>query len=313
MPLFSVIIPLYNKENFIKTTLKSILSQSFTDYEIIIVNDGSTDNSAAIAAQVIKNKPNAILLNQENQGLSTTRNNGIKKAKGEIIALLDADDLWHKNFLQEIHNLYIKFPEASIYGTDYLEKYTDKNILEPKKNIASHLKGTSFIIDDFFKANWFQPIICQSSIAFKKQIFNTVDYNSEITFAEDLDFYIKTNLEYKFAYYYKPLATILFSVPNQMTNVGFKGKQIPDFDFYEKYIAKHNSLKKYLDFNRYYLLVKAKVTGDKENFIKLKKRLNVSNLNWKQKLLYYAPVSVIKGFRFIKLLLLRFNIRITSN
>lgn len=160
MPFFSVVIPLYNKEHFVENTIQSVLNQTYTDFEIIIVNDGSTDNSLEIVNKNIESFKDAKIINQENKGLSATRNKGVIRAKGEVIAFLDADDMWHPDFLKHIYNLYITFPEASLYGTDYLEKYSDKNILEPKKNINTNLKNESFLIEDFLK-----PVIFSLSLA----------------------------------------------------------------------------------------------------------------------------------------------------
>ena len=134
-PFFSVVIPLYNKELYIKETLKSVLNQTFGNFEIIIINDGSTDKSFEIAKSF--NDIRLKFFEKENQGLSASRNVGISLSKGKVIALLDADDIWHENFLESIYNLYITFPEATVYGTDYQEKYSDSNILETKKNIDS--------------------------------------------------------------------------------------------------------------------------------------------------------------------------------
>ena len=110
MPLKSVIIPLYNKEQFIEATLLSVLNQTFSDYEIIIINDGSTDKSVRNATKALKGYNNYSLITQDNKGLSATRNIGISRAKGDIIALLDADDLWDRKYLEEIKELYLKYP-----------------------------------------------------------------------------------------------------------------------------------------------------------------------------------------------------------
>lgn len=99
-PTVSVIIPLYNKENWIEKTLFSVLNQSFTNWEAIIVDDGSTDESVAVVENFItKNPGNWILLKNQNAGQCRTRNSGIAKAQGEYIAFLDADDIWSKNKL----------------------------------------------------------------------------------------------------------------------------------------------------------------------------------------------------------------------
>ena len=100
MVFFSVVIPLYNKANYIENTLKSVLDQTFTDYEIIVINDGSTDESEAVVRQF--NDKRIQIFHQKNQGVSVTRNLGIEKSTGKLIAFLDADDYWLPNHLQEL-------------------------------------------------------------------------------------------------------------------------------------------------------------------------------------------------------------------
>ncbi|HBK83479.1 MAG TPA: glycosyltransferase family 2 protein, partial [Flavobacterium sp.] len=116
MPFFSVIIPLYNKENYVENALKSILKQSFTDYEIIIVNDCSTDNSVSIIESHLHENVR-LIHHEKNKGLSAARNTGVKNAKADYVTYLDADDLWKPTFLTTIHRLILNFPEAKIYGT----------------------------------------------------------------------------------------------------------------------------------------------------------------------------------------------------
>ena len=310
--LFSVIIPLHNKEKYIEKTLQSVFQQTFTDYELIIINDGSTDKSNEIVKSICENKENTTLISQKNQGLSATRNKGIRAANGEIIALLDADDFWNENYLMEIHKLYNDYPEASLFGTDYLEKYNSKNLLEPSKNIPKKLKNTSFLVDDFFKANLFQPIINPSCFCFKKDVFKTVKFNESIDFCEDVDYYIRSNFNYCFAYSYKPLVTIILSIPNQMTHVGFKGKRLPDFDQFEQYTSEQKFLKKYLDTKRYFLLIQCRLSNDKTNYIALRKNLKLSNLNNRQRFLLHTPLIVLRILKIIKKMVLRYNIRLTS-
>ena len=312
MVFISVIIPLYNKEKYIEKTLQSVFQQTFTDYELIIINDGSTDQSNEIVKSICENKENTTLISQKNQGLSATRNRGIRAANGEIIALLDADDFWNENYLMEIYKLYNDYPEASLFGTDYLEKHNSKNLLEPSKNISKKLKNTSFLVDDFFKANLFQPIINPSCFCFKKEVFKTVKFNESIDFCEDVDYYIRSNLNYRFAYCYKPLATIILAIPNQMTRVGFKGKRLPNFDQFEQYSSEQKSLKKYLDTKRYFLLIQCRLSNDKTNYIALRKNLKISNLNNRQKFLLHTPLIILRVLKIIKKVILRCNIRLTS-
>ena len=114
MPFFSVIIPLYNKEKYIKNTLKNVLKQTFKNFEIIIINDGSTDNSLKEAQLVSDNR--ITIYTQKNSGVSDARNFGIKKARGEYIALLDADDIWNTNHLEEHYNSINQFFIFTLYS-----------------------------------------------------------------------------------------------------------------------------------------------------------------------------------------------------
>lgn len=309
-PFFSVIIPLYNKAHYIETTLNSVLNQTFKDFEVIVIDDGSTDASLN-HAKSIRDKRIAIYT-QENKGLTFTRNRGISMAKGCVIALLDADDFWENTYLKSIHELYHNFPEAALYGTDYHEKYDAQNILEPKKNISTEYRGQQFIIEDFFKANLFQLIITQSNFAFKKEVFKQVKYDEKIDYAEDIDFYIACCLKYKFAYYYKQLATVRLDIPKQMTDIGFKDKRLPDFDKYEAIAKDHSSLKKFLDYNRYFILIQSRITEDKKNDDLMRKKLDLNNLTIKQLILLNSPLFILKKIRAIKKVFLKYNIRMTT-
>lgn len=311
-PFFSVVIPLYNKEDYIANTLKSVLNQTFTDFEIVIVNDGSTDRSLEIVKVSFKDFNKFKIINQENKGLSAARNTGIVAARGEIIALLDADDLWNIDYLKSIYNLHLKFPEISIFGTDYLEKYSDFNILEVKKNIDTNLKNTSFIIEDFFVKNKHQSIICQSSIAFKKEISNNLLFNVTINYSEDVDFYLKAFLKYKIAYQYIPLTIILVGIPNQITHIGIKNKNLPDLNFYDKNNPNNLSLKKYLDFKRYMYASQYKLIGDKMGYNFQTQNINYKNLTTKQLVLLKSPFLIFKLIKYIKKVFLKYNIRLTT-
>jgi glycosyltransferase involved in cell wall biosynthesis len=100
-PLFSVIVPLYNTERYIAETLNSILTQSLTDFEVIVVNDASTDKGPMIVESMIATDPRIRMVTQDNRGLAGARNSGIRNARGSYIALLDADDLWLPEKLSE--------------------------------------------------------------------------------------------------------------------------------------------------------------------------------------------------------------------
>lgn len=116
---FSVIMPLYNKAPYVEKAIRSVLEQTYPHYELIVVNDGSTDTSAVIAEKLLKDVPNARLINQDNAGVAVARNNGVAQAKGDYVCFLDADDWWDVSFLQEMQQFIKEYPETSIWGTNY--------------------------------------------------------------------------------------------------------------------------------------------------------------------------------------------------
>lgn len=124
--MFSVIIPLYNKELSVKNTIQSVLNQSYQDFEIVIVNDGSTDNSVKEVEKLDDKRIR--LIHQENQGVSAARNKGIKEARNEWVAFLDADDLWMKEHLEEYGNAIESSPNINWLSSGYTTKTKKKEI-----------------------------------------------------------------------------------------------------------------------------------------------------------------------------------------
>lgn len=311
MVFFSIVIPLFNKENFIQETLKSVLNQTFLDYEIIVVNDCSIDASQDKIMEL--NVPNLKLIQHEtNKGLSAARNTGIKNAKGNYIVFLDADDLWKTNFLSSIQQLIETFQEADIFGTDFEMIYKNGKILPNLKNISGKENQNNFIIDDYFKANLYYPIYCFSSVCFSKEVFETVGYFDEkITFGEDIDFNIRANSAYKLAYCNQPLAQYLLFSENQITNSNFEKKVVPDFDKYENLAKNNKSIQKFLDFQRYSIGINYKLLNT-EKFINYTKNIDHNNLTFRQKVLLKMPVSIYKSIKKVKLFLMQKGVQLTS-
>ena len=119
---FSVIIPLYNKAPYIRKALESVLAQTYADYELIIIDDGSTDGSAEIAEAILQDPASSPyrLIRQANSGVSAARNNGIAQAHGDYIAFLDADDWWEPTYLERMAQLIEDYPEAGLYACNYV-------------------------------------------------------------------------------------------------------------------------------------------------------------------------------------------------
>ena len=117
--MISVVIPLYNKEQYISRSIQSVLNQSVAVSEIIVVNDGSTDNSLAVVKDAFLHETKVRIIEQENKGVSAARNTGIENASSEYIAFLDADDLWLPSFINNIHHLIDLVPNAVMFATQY--------------------------------------------------------------------------------------------------------------------------------------------------------------------------------------------------
>jgi len=132
MPKFSIIVPVYNVEKYIKKCLDSIFNQSFKDFEVIVVNDGTKDNSMDIVK-----KYDVKVINQENSGLSEARNTGVKSAKGEYIIFLDSDDFIEKDLLKEINDSLKNKPDVVRFQIqDYKDgEVTNKYNEEPFENL----------------------------------------------------------------------------------------------------------------------------------------------------------------------------------
>ena len=117
MPAISVVIPLYNQAPFLQRALDSVLAQTMTDFEIMVVDDGSTDGGAQLAEGY--QDPRLVCLYQENRGAAAARNRGLAAAQGDLVAFLDADDTWKPQFLEVILRLRRAFPQAGAYATSY--------------------------------------------------------------------------------------------------------------------------------------------------------------------------------------------------
>jgi glycosyltransferase involved in cell wall biosynthesis len=310
MTLFSIIIPLYNKERYVENAIQSILKQTITDYEIIIVNDSSTDKSKEIAVKYLSDKIR-IIDHPHNKGLSATRNTGIKNAKSDYITFLDADDLWHSKYLETIKNLLSSFPEAHIFATNFDEVYP-KTIHKPhngSEDLPAHFNG----VIDFFKINLKQGIYTPSSVCWHKSVFETIGYYDEkITFSEDLDFNIRANLKFKLAYSTSVQMSYFMETDNQITRSSILDKTLPDYDQYEKYCTTVPYLKKYLDFERYVLAKHLKMDGDKIRHQKIIRSIDFINLNYKQALLLKSPYFVLRFIKITKDFLIRKGIKLTS-
>lgn len=306
MPFFTVIIPLYNKEKYIENAIKSIINQTFTDFELLIINDCSTDKSVEIASKFLSEKVH-LIHHEKNSGLAATRNTGIKKATSNYVTFLDADDLWKPHFLEKIFHLIQNFPEARIFGTNY-EEIWNKTIKKPhngSENLPTDFAGYV----NFFKINLKQGLYNHGSVCLHKEVYEKVGfYNENIQLSQDLDFNIRANYHFKLAYDNSVQMSYFMQTDNQLTRSSLQNKTIPDYDNYEDWTKNNSDLKKYLDFERYVLGKRLKKNNDLR-WKKMIANIDSNNLNWKQNLLLKLPSSILNLIDKVKLILLKFGIK----
>lgn len=185
--MFSVIIPLYNKELSVKNTIKSVLNQTYGNFEIIIVNDGSTDGSLKVVQSI--EDARIRIIDKPNGGVSSARNRGIEEAKYEWIAFLDGDDIWKESHLDTLQSLIKQFPEDKVFCTSYIRS---------NQVMPANTEGSISIIADYFQEAhtlffWTSVACIQRSVLQKVGVFN-----ENLNRGEDLELWTRIGREYQF-------------------------------------------------------------------------------------------------------------------
>lgn len=202
MPFFSVVIPLYNKQTYIKRSLNSVLAQTMTDFEVVVIDDGSTDSSAAIVKSILDQRVR--LIQQQNSGVSAARNRGISECYGEWVAFLDADDEYFPECLQEMYSCVKKFPQAGAVYVDPVWFRDGEQI-----NVVSQTAETYELLPDYFDQIIFHGgnEINSSCVAVKKAVFSQAGlFPVGITIGEDSDMWMRIAWSTQIAHVSKALS-----------------------------------------------------------------------------------------------------------
>ena len=212
---FSIIIPLFNKAPYIKKALDSIVSQTYTDWECIIVDDGSTDGSAAICEEYLSTLysvpntriENIRLISQPNSGVAAARNNGVKQSNGQFLCFLDADDWWKPTFLEEMDRLIAEYPDAGLYASNYI-------YYKPGKTHVALSLPRGYM--DYPKAYYegdAMPVWTGATCMPRKVFDDMGGFPFGIKLGEDFLLWAKTAIHYPIAFSEKPLAYYNNDVP----------------------------------------------------------------------------------------------------
>lgn len=239
--MISIVIPLYNKAQTIAETLQSILNQTFHRYEVILVNDGSTDGSVQAVFDflivqgfdIVEMSTNHwitqdgkfTMLSQPNGGVSRARNRGITEAQYDYVAFLDADDFWEPQYLETIAGLIRKYGErCGLFATTYRFHHGKGRYSDLKLNHI-HFNGADGILKNYFEvASHSHPPIWSSNVVISKTALNVVHgFPVGIHSGEDLLTWARLAARYSIAYALAPLAVF-----NQPESDDFKPKRMPD-------------------------------------------------------------------------------------
>lgn len=196
--MISVIIPLYNKVNTVERAVRSVLDQTVSEFELIVVNNGSTDGSEDVVKRI--DDPRIILISQPNQGVSMARNKGVAIARGVYVAFLDADDEWRPTFLETVLRMREKYPDCAVFATAY-QRCNARGVLTDIRLQQVPVSET-FILDNYFEvAATSDPPFCSISVMVKKAALQAIGgFPKGIHQGEDLLTWARLAANFKVAY-----------------------------------------------------------------------------------------------------------------
>jgi glycosyltransferase involved in cell wall biosynthesis len=205
-PLVSVIIPCYNHGSFLAESIRSVYSQTYSSVQIIVVDDGSTDDTAKVAKSI----PNVNYIYQENAGLSAARNTGIKHSQGDFLVFLDADDLLYPDALS-INVTYLQAHQEAVFvsGAHDVVSVTKRKLGEKRAIVTSK----HYI--EFLRGNY---IGMHATVMFRRSVFNEFLYDETLTSCEDYDIYLKVARKYPVIHHTEKLTAYRMHSSNMSGN-----------------------------------------------------------------------------------------------
>lgn len=215
-PHFSIIMPLYNKAPYVRKAVESVVGQTYADWGLIVVDNGSTDGSGEIVAKLTDSRIRIVRL-EDNIGPGGARNRGVAESAASWICFLDADDWWEPSFLEEMAGLIERHPDAGIYGTGY---YIVKN---DRKRVAPIGVDEDFTEGEINYCKVYAKTLCMPltsiSVAIPRGIFDECGgFKTHLRLGEDFDLWIRIALKHKVVLLNKPLSNY-----NQDVDATYRG------------------------------------------------------------------------------------------
>lgn len=297
MPKIAVIIPVYNNSFSIATTLSSALQQTFTDFEVIIINDGSTDQSLKIIEQYTDDRIS--IYTQENKGVSAARNLGIEKATAPYIAFLDADDFWLPNHLEELYLLIQDFPDCGMYCNRYKIKTTEKHFQQTSfRGIDYNFRG--IVENYFFSSKPFRIAFTSALLIPKKVLIQFNGFNEKCSNGEDVELWSQIGLQFPVVVSNKVTAIYTFSNPNSLSKQQIDPKKIMSFERFENQEKQNSQLKEFMDLYRFFYAIQLKGAGKLNDAEVLFDKIAPVNITFINQFLFSLPSFALKGLYAIK-------------
>ncbi len=194
-PAISVIIPLYNKSDYVLRAAASVFAQTYTDFEVVVIDDGSTDDGPAKLSSAYGDDPRLRIITQPNSGVSAARNRGLAEMRGDLGAFLDADDEWLPQHLENIASVSAAFPDVAIIGTGYRQ-------LCPRGYVAEVAVDSdeALVLPDYFASAIHRSVLTMSSCALRKSAYEMLGgFVEREPLGEDQELYARYALHYPIA------------------------------------------------------------------------------------------------------------------
>lgn len=196
-------MPLYNKAPYVRKAVESVVRQTFADWELIVVDDGSDDGGAELVKAFSDTRIR--LLQQQNMGVSSARNNGVAAARGDYLCFLDADDWWADSYLDAIHGLIARHTDAGIYSTAY---YLVKNGRQRQASIGVAAEFTEGIIDycSVYAKTLCMPVFTGATCVPRRIFDEQQGFNRLLSLGEDFDLWLHIEQKHPVVLLNQPLA-----------------------------------------------------------------------------------------------------------
>jgi len=293
----SVIIPLYNKSRYITKCIDSVLAQTHTNFELIVVDDGSTDDSAAIVCGIRDDRLR--LVSQPNKGVSAARNRGLQETQYDLVAFLDADDWWDPDYLTEMASLIKAYPDVLIYSAPFA--HVENGAIFPSDACVTEGPPHRVFdaLDECVRRGRFILPFSSSSVVLRKDAFIQAGlFDPAIAFCEDYDLFVRVCIRSRCAVTTgRPLVFYNKDVPADQRATGrlfpLERSLVGHLDKFEPLMASHSSLRDYIELFRVSNLLPYVEAGFPATVIvPLLRSADSSRFTWKHRIYFsFTPLS----------------------